>query len=149
MLTSATGPAGDGFPPELVVFELPHALAASTTANTKNRTCSGMGDSEDEVSCVYPPVGFSFPVAACAAAAVIHPRCGAPPGTPGRSDSGPPGRSARPGAAPPRAPWAPRGASRAAREPRRSSDRKSTRLNSSHLVISYAVFCLKKKKKQH
>src|SRR5688500_20034935 len=26
-----------------------------------------------------------------------------------------------------------------------SSDRKSTRLNSSHLVISYAVFCLKKK----
>src|SRR5256885_1548660 len=30
--------------------------------------------------------------------------------------------------------------------PRR--DRKSTRLNSSHLVISYAVFCLKKKKKK-
>src|SRR5256885_447830 len=28
----------------------------------------------------------------------------------------------------------------------RTSDRKSTRLNSSHLVISYAVFCLKKKK---
>src|SRR5256885_8823974 len=27
-----------------------------------------------------------------------------------------------------------------------SQDRKSTRLNSSHLVISYAVFCLKKKK---
>src|SRR2546426_4763392 len=27
-------------------------------------------------------------------------------------------------------------------------DRKSTRLNSSHLVISYAVFCLKKKKTQ-
>src|SRR5256885_2536565 len=36
------------------------------------------------------------------------------------------------------------GRSRAARKfPR---DRKSTRLNSSHLVISYAVFCLKKKK---
>src|SRR5947207_9194793 len=40
--------------------------------------------------------------------------------------------------------------------PRRSStthqsiaqDRKSTRLNSSHTVISYAVFCLKKKKQQ-
>src|SRR2546426_7712847 len=31
------------------------------------------------------------------------------------------------------------------RDPQR--DRKSTRLNSSHLVISYAVFCLKKKKK--
>src|SRR5947207_5153380 len=30
-------------------------------------------------------------------------------------------------------------------EPRRA-DRKSTRLNSSHTVISYAVFCLKKKK---
>src|SRR5256885_12560103 len=28
----------------------------------------------------------------------------------------------------------------------RAVDRKSTRLNSSHLVISYAVFCLKKKK---
>src|SRR2546426_5932628 len=28
----------------------------------------------------------------------------------------------------------------------RPGDRKSTRLNSSHLVISYAVFCLKKKK---
>src|SRR2546422_1785926 len=30
----------------------------------------------------------------------------------------------------------------------RSRDRKSTRLNSSHGYISYAVFCLKKKKKQ-
>src|ERR1022692_637675 len=30
----------------------------------------------------------------------------------------------------------------------RHTDRKSTRLNSSHLVISYAVFCLKKKKKK-
>src|SRR5258708_31592703 len=28
----------------------------------------------------------------------------------------------------------------------RSTDRKSTRLNSSHQIISYAVFCLKKKK---
>src|SRR5438034_11692899 len=32
---------------------------------------------------------------------------------------------------------------------RDASDRKSTRLNSSHTVISYAVFCLKKKKKQN
>src|SRR2546422_6846826 len=31
----------------------------------------------------------------------------------------------------------------------RAEDRKSTRLNSSHGYISYAVFCLKKKKKQH
>src|ERR1039457_6242618 len=30
-----------------------------------------------------------------------------------------------------------------------NTDRKSTRLNSSHLVISYAVFCLKKKKKKN
>src|SRR2546426_7267738 len=39
---------------------------------------------------------------------------------------------------------------RVRRESRRGEagrqDRKSTRLNSSHLVISYAVFCLKKKK---
>src|SRR5438045_7957734 len=44
-------------------------------------------------------------------------------------------------------------ASTCAREPRKSggrspTDRKSTRLNSSHLGISYAVFCLKKKNKQ-
>src|SRR5256885_3462620 len=31
-------------------------------------------------------------------------------------------------------------------QPPDGADRKSTRLNSSHLVISYAVFCLKKKK---
>src|SRR2546422_3277905 len=31
----------------------------------------------------------------------------------------------------------------------RVADRKSTRLNSSHGYISYAVFCLKKKKKKH
>src|SRR5436309_7704061 len=31
---------------------------------------------------------------------------------------------------------------------RRGEDRKSTRLNSSHVKISYAVFCLKKKKKK-
>src|SRR5256885_9755921 len=39
-------------------------------------------------------------------------------------------------------PWRPRLRSR---EISRKQDRKSTRLNSSHLVISYAVFCLKKK----
>src|SRR5690242_21598937 len=31
----------------------------------------------------------------------------------------------------------------------RRRDRKSTRLNSSHMSISYAVFCLKKKKPEH
>src|SRR2546422_5903204 len=47
-----------------------------------------------------------------------------------------------------RAPRAPQGARPAVRHPdcRSSSDRKSTRLNSSHGYISYAVFCLKKKK---
>src|SRR5438034_6983476 len=43
---------------------------------------------------------------------------------------------------PPGRPLPGRAPSRAADE-----DRKSTRLNSSHTVISYAVFCLKKKKK--
>src|SRR2546427_7979383 len=37
---------------------------------------------------------------------------------------------------------------RAARHRGRDLDRKSTRLNSSHSQISYAVFCLKKKKKK-
>src|SRR5689334_25439712 len=35
------------------------------------------------------------------------------------------------------------------RRTRPAQDRKSTRLNSSHSSISYAVFCLKKKKKQN
>src|SRR5437588_1370017 len=37
----------------------------------------------------------------------------------------------------------------AERDQRVEEDRKSTRLNSSHTVISYAVFCLKKKKNKH
>src|SRR2546428_6275601 len=49
----------------------------------------------------------------------------------------------------------PRGLGRAVQRPRgralhaHGQDRKSTRLNSSHDQISYAVFCLKKKKKNH
>src|SRR3712207_8669646 len=39
-------------------------------------------------------------------------------------------------------------ADRAGLDQRRTEDRKSTRLNSSHANISYAVFCLKKKKKE-
>src|SRR2546427_6819611 len=42
----------------------------------------------------------------------------------------------------------PRSRATAARAGARPVDRKSTRLNSSHSQISYAVFCLKKKKKQ-
>src|SRR3712207_7829628 len=41
----------------------------------------------------------------------------------------------------------PDGRARRAARPRTPQDRKSTRLNSSHANISYAVFCLKKKKK--
>src|SRR2546422_8235760 len=67
------------------------------------------------------------------------------------------------GAPKPRSPERPQGPSgcpevgRAARtptdgcppSPRATRDRKSTRLNSSHGYISYAVFCLKKKKKKN
>src|SRR5256885_16373761 len=50
------------------------------------------------------------------------------------------GCRARQSAGPAAAAWPPA-------QPGEDRDRKSTRLNSSHLVISYAVFCLKKKKK--
>src|SRR5204863_4188719 len=42
-----------------------------------------------------------------------------------------------------------RGAARRRRRVEWLQDRKSTRLNSSHVEISYAVFCLKKKKKKN
>src|SRR6266567_7780989 len=45
-----------------------------------------------------------------------------------------------------RTPWR---STRTPRGPHRQADRKSTRLNSSHSQISYAVFCLKKKKKNY
>src|SRR5690242_20848873 len=45
-------------------------------------------------------------------------------------------------------PPASRPATRPPRKPAPTVDRKSTRLNSSHMSISYAVFCLKKKKKK-
>src|SRR2546426_4722957 len=61
--------------------------------------------------------------------------------------AGAPGRRPRGGCLAARAEERPpRGADRAVRPPAAQGDRKSTRLNSSHLVISYAVFCLKKKK---
>src|SRR5215467_15154431 len=43
----------------------------------------------------------------------------------------------------------PRADRRSRRRAVAGGDRKSTRLNFSHLVISYAVFCLKKKKKKN
>src|SRR5205814_7139806 len=60
-----------------------------------------------------------------------------------RSRSSSPQRSALPSAPPRATPTLP-----PRRSARKSADRKSTRLNSSHLGISYAVFCLKKKKKK-
>src|SRR2546427_2116225 len=55
------------------------------------------------------------------------------------------------GSADPGGPSARRGPAerRAARSRRGGRDRKSTRLNSSHSQISYAVFCLKKKKNEN
>src|SRR5205814_2563317 len=48
-----------------------------------------------------------------------------------------------------RRPYHPGGLRRPSAEPGPGRDRKSTRLNSSHLGISYAVFCLKKKKQKN
>src|SRR2546426_12777741 len=56
------------------------------------------------------------------------------------------GRAERPGGPGVRRPGRRRAARDVSRERGGAGDRKSTRLNSSHLVISYAVFCLKKKK---
>src|SRR5690606_41617014 len=63
-----------------------------------------------------------------------------------RSWLNPPSRFPR---SPPSTPPAPRqGAPETGRDSPSWGDRKSTRLNSSHVKISYAVFCLKKKKKK-
>src|SRR3712207_7265691 len=73
---------------------------------------------------------------------ICRPARGRPRPTPA-SRSGDPSR--RPGGSrPPPAPGGGRRRRTAARRP--TPDRKSTRLNSSHANISYAVFCLKKKK---
>src|SRR5207244_12252146 len=66
-----------------------------------------------------------------------------------RRGAGPRGPVAARANRPLAAPVALRARSRARGCRGRSRDRKSTRLNSSHQIISYAVFCLKKKKKQH
>src|SRR5438552_9167565 len=63
-----------------------------------------------------------------------------------RSDSDPPRQGGR-GSVLATLPRHPRGRRAAVDPGHRRSDRKSTRLNSSHQIISYAVFCLKKKKK--
>src|SRR5690242_21088110 len=62
-----------------------------------------------------------------------------------RHDAGEDPQSDMIGAGEPRGGLQPAAHQRAQRAPR---DRKSTRLNSSHMSISYAVFCLKKKKQK-
>src|SRR2546426_5754369 len=81
-----------------------------------------------------PPRSTLFPYTTLfrsRAALLRRPRHGR---APARHDRRPPRRHARP-----------RVGAHADREEGGDRDRKSTRLNSSHLVISYAVFCLKKK----
>src|SRR2546426_6330220 len=79
--------------------------------------------------------GRTRPVDARAAAVARSQGCGARtlPSTPPATSRRPPRMGRRQPLPPPRC-----------KKP--AEDRKSTRLNSSHLVISYAVFCLKKKK---
>src|SRR5256885_9643209 len=78
-------------------------------------------------------------------------RSGRRPGHPARSRRPPgparrlPGRAAAPARARAGRPRLPDRGARRGRSHGGGGDRKSTRLNSSHLVISYAVFCLKKK----
>src|SRR3712207_8359900 len=86
-----------------------------------------------------PPRSTLFPSTTLFRSAV------AGPGGPVRSGDDAATALASPPPAPGTAPPASRPASPAARP--RAADRKSTRLNSSHANISYAVFCLKKKKK--
>src|SRR5256885_7532316 len=66
-----------------------------------------------------------------------------------RRDGRPPMARATQRTGPGNAGWRCAGVRSARARSRPRIDRKSTRLNSSHLVISYAVFCLKKKKKTY
>src|SRR3989454_8711737 len=91
-----------------------------------------------------------MPTRACPTGRASPPETPAPPAAPRRCARGAAAEAGTewPGTFRRRAPPAPArsGPNRSRRGPPRR-DRKSTRLNSSHLVISYAVFCLKKKKK--
>src|SRR5205814_2637519 len=77
----------------------------------------------------------ALPICACAAGGRAAGESARPPG--GTPEDAPPRRADRARTAP---------ACPSSRSRPRARDRKSTRLNSSHLGISYAVFCLKKKK---
>src|SRR5690242_20834233 len=88
----------------------------------------------------HPPTSTLFPTRR-SSDLVLRPRLAAPAGAPRRGRRLPP-RGGPAAHLPPRG----RAASRGARLDGGVRDRKSTRLNSSHMSISYAVFCLKKKK---
>src|SRR2546426_7607920 len=79
-----------------------------------------------------PPRSTLFPYTTLFRSGVGHRRSGNRDDRRGRADPRPP-RAAPAGDGP-------------ADPPRRGPDRKSTRLNSSHLVISYSAFCFEKKK---
>src|SRR5688572_31453831 len=88
-----------------------------------------------------PPRSTLFPYTTLFRSDLLHLRQRLPARTPPDGDQDPALRGVDPRAA----------RAAAARQRRRAHgrrDRKSTRLNSSHSQISYAVFCLKKKKKK-
>src|SRR5205814_10683402 len=93
-----------------------------------------------------PPDLHSFPTRRSSDLSARAPtRCASrPPSAPRRSTCRPAGGRSWPGGSPPERPWNCSSGDRLGLE----EDRKSTRLNSSHLGISYAVFCLKKKTQQ-
>src|SRR3989440_4718546 len=93
-----------------------------------------------------PPRSTLFPYTTLFRSGLNRSALGVPaPGT-ARADRAPPQDGAAGGRQPAPVPGKPRHRAASAHRPSRA-DRKSTRLNSSHDQISYAVFCLKKKKK--
>src|SRR5256885_12659642 len=91
-----------------------------------------------------PPRSTLFPYTTLFRSPARQPRDRGPPA--GRARAGGHGRAAGAARVGPGGGGAVRRRGPPGRLPGNSTDRKSTRLNSSHLVISYAVFCLKKKK---
>src|SRR5215217_5350442 len=152
----AGGPAGSTWS----MTQGPRGGTKKSSHHQKVRSLTGGAEQENAcgaLSCPYPRSGSSLHAGPPGAAQVgrrdgVHPvravRAGGARGPPGdeRADRlrERPRRSSRhrdrqPGRHQPRP--------GADHEPRRRPDRKSTRLNSSHANISYAVFCLKKKKR--
>src|SRR5258708_28733396 len=93
-----------------------------------------------------PPRSTLFPYPPLFRSPAPPPQKQAPRQQPARPKQLPPPGAAQPGAFPP--PAAQQGRAAPGGGNCFGRDRKSTRLNSSHQIISYAVFCLKKKNKQ-